>query len=114
MNYLAYFKDENDIRKAISNSVIKIRENNNLTQQKLAEMLEGSVEHISRIENEKYTCSINLIFKLCSIFKMEIDEFFGVEKSNNSDLANFLKDLSLDQRDAIVKFCKEVEKSSSN
>ena len=93
MNYLAYFKDENDIRKAISNSVIKIRENNNLTQQKLAEMLEVSVEHISRIEN---------------------DEFFGVEKSNNSDLANFLKDLSLDQRDAIVKFCKEVEKSSSN
>ena len=80
MNYLAYFKDENDIRKAISNSVIKIRENNNLTQQKLAEMLEVSVEHISRIENEKYTCSINLVFKLCSIFKMEMDEFFGVCK----------------------------------
>ncbi len=113
MNYLAYFKNENEIRKAISNALIKIRNKNDLTQQKLAEMLEVSVEHISRIENEKYTCSINLIFKLCSIFQMNIDEFFGIDTSKSSDLTNFLKSLSVEQRNAIIKFCKEVEKSSN-
>ena len=103
-----------DDKKFIGNKIKSYRKKLGITQSELAEMVDLSDQHISRIENEKYTCSINLVFKLCSIFKMEIDEFFGVEKSNNSDLANFLKDLSLDQRDAIVKFCKEVEKSSSN
>ena len=58
MNYLSYFRNETELRKAISSSIIKIREKNNLTQQKLAELLDVSVEHISRIENEKYTWSM--------------------------------------------------------
>ena len=113
MNYLSYFKDENEIKKAISKSIIKIRENNNLTQQKLAEMLDVSVEHISRIENEKYTCSIKLIFKICTIFQMNLDEFFGIASSNNTSLTTFLKELSLEKREAIIEFCKEVEKYSN-
>ena len=113
MNYLSYFRNETELRKAISSSIIKIREKNNLTQQKLAELLDVSVEHISRIENEKYTCSITLIFKICSIFKMDINEFFGISSSKNSDLSTFLKNLSIDQRNAIIRFCKEVEKNSN-
>ena len=113
MDYLSYFKDEKEIREAISSSIIKIRENNNLTQQKLAELLDVSVEHISRVENKRYTCSITLIFKLCSIFKMDINDFFGISSSQNSNLTTFLNNLSLDQRNAIVRFCKEVEKSST-
>ena len=64
MNYLSYLKNESQIQKAISNSFIKIRKKNKLTQEKLAEILDVSVEHISRIENCRYTCSITLIIKI--------------------------------------------------
>jgi DNA-binding XRE family transcriptional regulator len=110
MNYLSYFKDEKQIQKAIANGLLNIRKQNNLTQEKLAEILDVSIEHISRIENCRYTCSITLVFKICSIFNMSIDEFFGVsENLNNSELDNFFKGLSLEKRNAIYQFCKEVE-----
>lgn len=111
MNYLAIFKDEEDVRKAISKGILQIRKNNNLTQEKLAEILDVSVEHISRIENSKYTCSITLIFKLCTIFKLTIDQFFSVEKDEKDTVANFINNLSLEKRDAIMELCKEIEQT---
>lgn len=114
MNYTNYFKNEEQIQKAISNAILKIRTNNNLTQQKLAEILDVSIEHISRIENCKYTCSITLIFKLCSIFNLSIDEFFEIEKSENDSISNFFKNLSLEKRSAIVEFCKQIETNYSS
>ena len=110
MNYLSHFGTDSDVKNAISKSLLKIRKNNNLTQQKLAEILDVSIEHISRIENCKYTCSINLIFKICTIFKMNIDEFFEIEDSDENNLTKFFKSLSIEKRNAIVEFCKEIEK----
>ena len=102
MNYLSYFKDEKQIQKAISKSFLEIRKKNMLTQEKLAEILDVSVEHISRIENCRYTCSITLILKMCSIFNLSLNEFFGVEnKESESQLNKFFKDLSIDKKDAI-------------
>ena len=110
MNYLSYFKDEKQIQKAISNGFLNIRKKNRLTQEKLAELLDVSVEHISRIENCKYTCSITIVFKICSIFNMSINEFFGINNSSSdSNLDKFFKELPLEKRDAIYQFCKEIE-----
>lgn len=114
MNYTSYFKNEKQIQKAISKAIVKIRTNNNLTQQKLAEILDVSIEHISRIENCKYTCSISLIFKLCSIFNLSIDEFFDVEQNDDDNISNFFKNLSLEKRDAIIEFCKQIEANYAN
>lgn len=115
MNYLSYFKNESDIRKVISSSIIKIRKNNNLTQEKLAEILDVSVEHISRIENCKYTCSITLIFKVCTIFKLSLDEFFQISTyDSESSIIKFLKNLSIENQKAIIDFCKEVENEFKN
>ena len=112
MNYLSYVKDEKQIQKAISTAFISIRKKNKLTQEKLAELLDVSVEHISRIENCKYTCSITIIFKMCSIFNMSINEFLGISNSTSeNNLTNFFKDLPLEKRDAIYLFCKEIENS---
>lgn len=112
MNYLSYFKDEKQIQEAIANGVLNIRKLNKLTQEKLAELLDVSVEHISRIENCRYTCSITLIFKICTIFNISIDEFFGIDTNQkNSDLNNFFKNLSLEKRKAIYQFCEEVANS---
>lgn len=115
MNYLSFFKNDQDLRKTISKSVKKIRKENKLTQEKLAELLNVSVEHISRIENCKYTCSIMLIFKICTIFKMDIHTFFNISIANSDDdISKFLKNLSVDKYDAITEFCKEVEKYRNN
>ncbi len=113
MNYLSYFKNEDEIRKCIADNVLKIRENNKLTQDQLAELLEVSVEHISKVENCKYTCSISFIFTLCTTFKMDINDFFHIKESNN-DITKFLDNLSLEQYKAIIEFCDEVKKYYSS
>ena len=78
MNYLSYFKDEKQIQKAISNGFLNIRKKNKLTQEKLAELLDVSVEHISRIENCKYTCSITILLKILIISPLTIISFVFV------------------------------------
>lgn len=112
MNCTQYSKNEDQVRKAISSSFINLRKKNNLTQEKLAEILDVSIEHISRIENCRYTCSITLIFKMCSIFNITLDDFFSIKNNDDeNNLQNFIKDLSLEKRNAIYQFCKEVENS---
>ena len=112
MNNLSYFNDESQIQKAISNSFLQIRKKNNLTQEKLAELLDVSIEHISRIENCKYTCSITLIIKMCSLFNLSLNDFFGVkENESSSELDKFFKELPIEKREAIYQFCREVENS---
>lgn len=112
MKNLSYFKDENQIQKAISNSFLSIRKKNKLTQEKLAEILDVSVEHISRIENCRYTCSITIIIKMCSIFNLSLNDFFGIENNESeSELDKFFKELPIEKRDAIYQFCKEIENS---
>ena len=114
MNYLSYFPNEDKLKKCIAKSVKKIRTENNLTQEKFAEKLEVSIEHISRIENCKYTCSIMLILKICTEFKIELHDFFCISKKTNTDITDYLKSISTDKFNAIVEFCKEVEKCREN
>lgn len=110
MNYLSYFKNENEIKECISKNVLKIRQDNKLTQEQLAEMLDVSVEHISRIENCKYTCSISFIFSLCTKFKMDINDFFHIKQNHSNSIIDFLDNLSLEQYKAIIEFCDEIKK----
>ena len=115
MDYLAYFKDDQEVRKRIATGILKIRKENKLTQETLAEILDVSVEHISRIENCKYTCSITLIFKVCTIFKLSLDEFFQISTyDSESGIIKFLKNLSIENQKAIIDFCKEVENEFKN
>lgn len=114
MNYLSYFKNEKEIRECIAKNVLKARRENKLTQEDLAEMLDVSIEHISRIENRRYTCSISFIFKFCTVFKMDVNEFFHLRVGSRNNIITFLDKLSLDEYKTIVKFCEEVKKYSSS
>lgn len=109
MDYISHFNDEIELRKCIASSVKKIRNDNKLSQEKLAEMLNVSVEHISRIENCKYTCSIMLIFKICSLFKLTLHDFFKISDKSNNDIVEYLGSLSLEKFDTISNFCKQIE-----
>lgn len=115
MNYLSHFNDEFKLRSCISKSIKKIRKDNKLTQEKLAELLNVSIEHISRIENCKYTCSIMLIFKICTIFKIDIHDFFNINTEISDDnITTFLKNLPTEKYNAITEFCKEIENCRNN
>ena len=72
--------------KAIGQRVKKERKQNGFTQEKLAEMLEISTEHLSRIETGSYRPSLLLIEKISEIFDIDESELmFGTEKSKNEN-----------------------------
>ena len=77
-----------------------------LTQEKLAEMLDVSVEHLSRIETGSYRPSLILIEKICAIFRIDESELmFGNKQDYKSskDLYFKIESLSAEQREAIER-----------
>ena len=65
----------------IENSVRKLRFNNDeMTQQQLAEAVGVSRQTIVAIEKYKYTPSLDLAFKIALAFDMEIQEVFFINK----------------------------------
>ena len=61
----------------IDNCVRKLRFNNNeMTQQELAELVHVSRQTIVAIEKQKYTPSLELAFKISLAFDKEIQEVF--------------------------------------
>ena len=69
-------KNENDLRKYAGNVIKKLREHKNMTQDELAEELNTTRQAVSRYENGDRGVNQDLLFKLSSIFKVPIDEFF--------------------------------------
>ncbi len=77
-----------------------------LTQEKLAEMLDVSVEHLSRIETGSYRPSLILIEKICAIFGVEESELMFGDKHDykyNKDLYFKIESLPAEKREAIEK-----------
>lgn len=90
--------------KAIGQRIKYERKQKGLTQEKLAEMLEISTEHLSRIETGSYRPSLNLIEKMCKIFKINESELmFGKSSdfSSNKLLAEKIESLTNDKKQAL-------------
>ena len=65
----------------IENSVRKLRFNNNeMTQQELADLVGISRQTVVAIEKYKYTPSLELAFKIALAFNREIQEVFYIGK----------------------------------
>ena len=65
----------------IKNTVRKLRFNNNeMTQQQLAEKVGVSRQTIVAIEKYKYTPSLDLAFKIALAFEMEIQDVFFIHQ----------------------------------
>ena len=65
----------------IENAVRKLRFNNNeMTQQQLAEDVGVSRQTIVAIEKYKYTPSLDLAFKIALAFEMEIQDVFFIRQ----------------------------------
>ena len=65
----------------IENSVRKLRFNNNeMTQQELADLVGISRQTVVAIERYKYTPSLELAFKIALAFNKEIQEVFYISQ----------------------------------
>ncbi len=94
---------------AIGQRIKKHRKNHSLTQEKLAEMLDISTEHLSRIETGSIRPGLSLIEKICLIFNInESDLMFGTktEIAIDKKLYDTINGLSEEKKMAILKIAE--------
>ncbi len=60
----------------VENRIKEVRNNNKVTQLKLAEDLQITRQTIIAIENNKYNPSLELALKISAYFKMSVEELF--------------------------------------
>ena len=98
-------------------SIIKeLRNKNNLTQAKLAELVDYSEKELQRIEQNKHIPSVNLLHQLSRVFNMDLNEYYKRYYSNLSLEANqyyneinsILNNLNYDALPAILDQCERL------
>ena len=98
--------------KSMGVRIKKLRKAQNMTQEVLAEKLNISVEHISRIENGSYRPSLSLIEKISEIF--EVSEsliMFGSSSNNeNMELIEKLNLLTEEKKHAVLEIITQLLK----
>lgn len=96
----------------IGKRIKKVRLEKHYTQEKLSEILNVSVEHLSRIENGGYRPSLGLIERISEI--LEIDESFlmfgnynlsGIDK----ELYDKLNSLDEDKKNALLTIIDAIK-----
>ena len=60
----------------MKNKIKQFREEKNISQQELAELLNVSRQTINSIENGKFDPSLNLTIKIVRFFKKDLEEIF--------------------------------------
>lgn len=65
------------------NTVKKHRKKLGLTQQQLADQVNISMNHISRLENQRHLPRIDVIIKLCNFFKIDQTELFELKEEKS-------------------------------
>lgn len=73
-----------DIKKKVGRKLRDVRENANLTQEKLAEEIGVQTNTISKVETGRHFISADLLDKLCNYFKVDESYFFNFNFVNYS------------------------------
>ena len=60
----------------ISDNIRKLRQSNNLSQEKFAEKLGCSREYISRLENYHEQISLQMLLTIAAVFELKPQKFF--------------------------------------
>lgn len=84
-----------DDKNFIAQKIKTYRKKMGLTQEQLAEQIDLSVQHVSRIENGCYIPSLTTFFKIISILQIDLKEFgFNIEKNNNPIINNIIENIT--------------------
>ena len=89
--------ESEDIKKNISTNITKYREKANLSQKELAAKLNTSPSRVSNWEQGNNCPSIDILFDVCRILDVSINDIYGVYPSSSFSL-------SYDEQDHIKKY----------
>ena len=83
-----------DLKKYIGNQIKTFRKSAGFTQDELAKRLNTTKQTISRYEKGERKANQDMLFKLCDIFDVSIDDFFPIVSKNAVESTNPLPDAS--------------------
>ena len=81
-----------DLKKYIGNQIRTFRKSAGFTQDELAKRLNTTKQTISRYEKGERKANQDMLFKLCDIFDVSIDDFFPIFSKNVVEYTNPLLD----------------------
>lgn len=81
-----------DLKKYIGNQIKTFRKSAGFTQDELAKRLNTTKQTISRYEKGERKANQDMLFKLCDIFNVSIDDFFPVVSKNAVESTNSIPD----------------------
>ncbi len=105
--------------KVIGKRIKELRLEKSLTQEKLAEICNLSISHISLIESGKRNASLDTLIKLGNNLGVTVDKFLkGYQKNDlivyKADFANIFEDCSYSEEKTIFEIATIAKKSIRN
>ena len=105
-----------NVTKYVANKIKSLRENKNITQQELAEILGTTQQSIARYESGERKADQNVLFTLSEYFGISIDDFFPEREKDTKYfdelelLFNKNKDILSEDDKETIKFVIEKAK----
>lgn len=89
----------------------KIRQENGLTQDKLAEMVSCNTSHISNIENNHTKVSLNVLLAIANVLNTSIDYLLSEQYENlslalDNEIMREISNLDIDAKKQILRIIK--------
>lgn len=86
----------------IGNNIRNLRKKNFYSQEKFAEQIDISSNHLHRIETAKSRISLPLLLKIAEVFEVDVDELFKEEQCIGNEI--------IKEMESILSKCNDVEK----
>lgn len=102
----------------LGEKIRNLRNNNNISQDKLAKMLNINRNNLSRIETDKSVPTSDILYNLAKIFNISIDSLLEINKTEENNLqkkekiskiTKYCNNLSLQELDFIIKIIKSMQ-----
>ncbi len=97
----------------IGDSIRELRKAHHMTQMELAEKLDISFTHCSQIEQGRHKMSVDLLFRIMTLFQVDANTVLGIretEEERNAKLFSGIQDkidgLEPKQREQFLNSCK--------
>lgn len=99
-----------DLKKLLGKKIQLIRKSRNLTQEKLAELIDIETPSLSYLETGKYSPSIETLQKLSEVLKVQPWEFYYFSEISDEEMKEELKK-ALDNNPKLLKLLYNFYKS---
>ena len=99
-----------DLKKLLGKKIQLIRKSRNLTQEKLAELIDIETPSLSYLETGKYSPSIETLQKLSDVLNVRPWEFYYISDISDEEMKDELKK-ALDNNPKLLKLMYNFYKS---